>query len=99
MRTKFSCCKHLKPNDKPKRKKYAVKILEKIEENVTFLTAFALTIKQLFMYLQSSTNIMSEFGEVKIHTFSGKLSVIARRWCGLLWCGLLLQHFSFMKRQ
>ena len=68
---------------------------------VTFLTAFALVIKQLFMCLESLTNIMQEFGELKTHTLLGKLNVTAQR----LMCGAdfyvtkLLDHFSLMKRQ
>ena len=68
---------------------------------VIFLTAFALVMKQLFMCLESLTNIMQEFGELKTHTLLRKLNVTAQRlMCGADFCVTkLLNHFSLMKRQ
>ena len=45
---------------------------------VTFLTAFTLVMKQLFMCLKSVTNIMQEFGELKTHTLLEKLNMTAK---------------------
>ena len=54
---------------------------------VTFLTTFALVMKQLFMCLESLTNIMQEFKELKIHTLLGNLNVTAQRlMCGPDFC-------------
>ena len=63
---------------------------------VTFLTAFALVMKQLFMCLESLTNIMQEFGELKTHTLLWKSNVTVQRlMCGEDFCvAKLLDHFS-----
>ena len=67
---------------------------------ITFLIAFDLAMKQLFMCLESLTNITQEFGEVKIHMLLGNFSVAAQRlMCGADFCVTkLLGHFSFSKR-
>ena len=62
---------------------------------LTYLTAFALVTKQLFMRLESLTNIMQEFGELKIYTReierdSPKVNVL----CGLL-CNKVIGPFFF----
>ena len=51
---------------------------------VNFLTAFALVMKQLFICVESLTNIMQEFGKLKTHPLLGKLNVTAQR----LMCGV-----------
>ena len=54
---------------------------------ITFLIAFVLAMKQLFMCLESLTNITQEFGEVKIHMLQGNFSVTAQRlMCGADFC-------------
>ena len=64
---------------------------------VTFLIIFALVMKQLFMCLESLTNIMQEFGQLKTHTLLGRLNVTAQRlMCGADFCVTkLLDHFFF----
>ena len=68
---------------------------------VTFSTAFALTMKQLFMCLESLTNIMQEFGKVKIYISLKKSNVKAQRLiCGADFCvAKLLDYFSIRKKQ
>ena len=74
---------------------------KKSKRMVTFLTAFALVMKQLFTCLEGLSNIMQEFGELKTHTLLGKLNMTSQRlMCGADFCVTkLLDHFSLMKRQ
>ena len=85
---KIQLLQELKPDDKAKRKEFAVNILGKMEEDDHFLNRICFSDEATFHVPGKLNKVTQEFGEAQ------------RLMCGADFCVTkLLDHFSFSKRQ